>query len=116
MTEKRQDAIANQVSRGEIARDQQQVASDDDLALGQPVPRLVNRNEGANEITAAAPATLVDCPGEIILKGLPRQLQLGRLLGGPSNVEDLRSRIRPALELHKIASVDPQHLGDHNDR
>ena len=45
MEEERQNAVADQVGGGEVAGHQQQVAGNNDLALGQAIPRLLGGNE-----------------------------------------------------------------------
>jgi hypothetical protein len=114
MFEQRKHAIADQVRSGEIASDKQEVAGNDNLALGQPILRLSSRDERANKIGAAPAASLFYCTSEIIIEALPRCRQLCGPLGRPRQVEDLRPRIRPALELRQIAGRDSEHLGDDN--
>jgi hypothetical protein len=90
MFEQRQNAIADQVRSSEVARYEQQVAGNHDLALGQPILRLLGRDERANKVGAAPIASLIYRTGEIIIEALPRRRQLCCLLGRPSHVEDLR--------------------------
>ncbi len=51
--EQRQNAVADQGGGSEVAGYQQQVAGNNDLALGQPIPRLLGRNELTDEVGAA---------------------------------------------------------------
>src|SRR5271166_1604220 len=115
MTEQRQNTIADQVGGGEIAGYQQQVASNDNLALGKPTSRFLGGDERTDEVSAALTVPCLRRARKIITEALPRCRQLRRLLGRPSWVEDLRSSIRPALELCQVAGIDAQHLGDHDD-
>ena len=48
ISEQRQDGITDQVRRGQVAGDQQQIAGNDDLSLGEPIIGLLNAiiNEG----------------------------------------------------------------------
>ena len=56
--EQRQNAVADQVGGSEVAGHQKQVAGHNDLALGQPIPRLLGGNERADEVGAAPLASL----------------------------------------------------------
>jgi hypothetical protein len=50
MREQRQNPVADQVGGGEVAGYQQQVAGNNDLALGQPILRLLGGDKRADEV------------------------------------------------------------------
>jgi hypothetical protein len=91
--EQRQNAVADQVGGGEVAGHQQQVAGNNDLPLGQPIPRLLGGHERADKVSAAPVASLLDRMYEIIIETLPRCRQLCRLLRCAGRIEDLRARV-----------------------
>src|SRR5262249_15913591 len=105
--EQRQDPVADQVCGGEVAGHQQQVAGNNDLTLGQPIPKLLGSNERADEVGAAPVASLLDRMSEIIIEARRRGRQLCRLFGRAAGVEDLRAGVRPALEPCEVAGSTP---------
>ena len=72
MFEQRKHAIADEVRSGKIASDKQEVAGNDNLALGQPILRPLGRDERTNKVSAAPTASLIYRTGEIIIEALPR--------------------------------------------
>src|SRR6516162_11745718 len=106
MSEQSENTIADEVSGGEIARDEKQVAGDDNLARRQAIAGLLGSDQQTDQITAAASTSRVDRADKIIVELLPGGVQLGRLLGCPSGVEHVCPRIGPALELRHVGGVD----------
>ena len=116
MAEQRQHAVADQITRGLVARYQDQQHGGQQLLAGQPVAFLLGRQQGANNVVPRlSPPFLHD------------GLEVGeQLLAGTSNVLDLRGRedrldderdvVGPALETVHVLCRHAQHLGDHRHR
>ncbi len=65
-----ENAVADQVGGGEIAGDQQQVAGDNNLHLGQAVAGFLGRNERAHEVGSPLPAPLVHHAQQVVAEPL----------------------------------------------
>jgi hypothetical protein len=89
MTQQRQNPIADQVCVSEIAGDEQQVAGNEDLALGKPVTSFLCGDEPTDEAGAGLPASCLRRARKIIIEALLRGRQISRLLRRPGWVEEL---------------------------
>jgi hypothetical protein len=68
--DQRQNAVADQIGGGEIASHQQQVTSNNDLALGKPILRPRCGDKSADEVGATPAVSLIHRTREVIIQAL----------------------------------------------
>ena len=114
LAEQGEHAVADQVRRGLVAGEQQQVAGREQLGVAQRVALLLRLDHRADQVVARRAAAIRDGVGEVAEEaaGRPRWRRARASALGDADARDQRAR--PLAELAVVADRDAEQLGDHD--
>ena len=117
--EQGEQAVADQVHGGLVARDEEQHAGGEQLPLGEAVALLLHRDERGEQVRARVTAALGEQRAEVVRDAAPadppalHDRLVGRDADGVEAPDDVR---RPLLDLLVVAGRHSEHVADDGDR
>jgi hypothetical protein len=116
MIQERKEAVANEIHGGLVAGDEQQNACNEQLALAQPVPLLLGRDQETEQVVTGRLATLRNEIAEVVehsLLSYPTPLHDFFVRRHADGVDAPREVRRPLTDPAMGIGRDTEHLADH---